>query len=157
MLCFLKYTIVFLQLQICNRSCCTAVAFSVQLHLRIAPMKSLLLEEFISLTPDPDNGNIREIYQSPFQPQHITTNFEGWEYDTSYGCFIDHTEERNMVWFGAYTYFINGRELRWPPTLNDFIQDCRSLHINLLWSEGTADRLWFTPPGQLKEPWRCPA
>ncbi len=116
-------------------------------------MRSLLLEEFINLAPDPGNWNIREIYHGAFRPQHITAHFEGWEYDASCGCFIDATEDRNMVWFGAGTYFINGRELRWPPTLNDFILDCRSLHIPLRWSEGTADKLWFTPPGQLGEPW----
>ncbi len=115
-------------------------------------MKSLLLDEFINLAPDPGNGNIREIYGSAFGPQHITAHFEGWEYDAACGCFIDATEERNMIWFGAATYFINGRELRWPPTLNDFIGDCRSLHIPLRWSEGTADKLWFTPLG---EPWQC--
>jgi hypothetical protein len=118
-------------------------------------MKSLLLEEFIPLAPDPANRNIREIYHSPFRPQHITAHFEGWEYDAAYDLFVDHTEDRNMVWFGAGTYFINGRELRWPPTLNDFIQDCRSLHIPLLWSEGTADKLWFTSPRQPGQPWQC--
>jgi hypothetical protein len=118
-------------------------------------MKSLLLEEFIPLAPDPANRNIREVYQSPFRPQHITAHFEGWEYDAAYGLFADRTEERNMVWFGTGTYFINGRELRWPPTLNDFIRDCRSLHIPLLWSEGTADKLWFTSPEPTGEAWPC--
>lgn len=118
-------------------------------------MKSLLLEEFIPLAPDPANRNIREIYLSPFSPQHLTAHFEGWEYDAAYDFFVDGTEERNMVWFGAGTYFINGRALRRPPTLNDFIQDCRSLHIPLHWSEATADKLWFTPPGQPGELWQC--
>ncbi len=118
-------------------------------------MRSLLLEEFIPLAPDPASRNIREIYQSPFRPQHLTAHFEGWEYDAAYDIFVDGTEERNMVWFGAGTYFINGRALRWPPTLNDFIRDCRSLHIPLLWSEGTADKLWFTSPGQPGQPWQC--
>jgi hypothetical protein len=111
-------------------------------------MRSLLLDEFIPLAPNSGNGYIREIYQSAFKPQHMTAHFEGWEFDATCGCFIDSTEERNMVWFGACTYFINGRELRWPPTLNDFIGDCQSLQIHLRWSEGTADKLWFTPPGK---------
>jgi hypothetical protein len=109
-------------------------------------MKSLLLEEFINLAPDPGNRNISEIYHSTFGPHHITAHFEGWEYDASGSCYIDSTEERNMIWFGAGTYFINGRELRWPPTLNDFIQDCRCLQIHLRWCEGTADKLWLTSP-----------
>jgi hypothetical protein len=79
-------------------------------------MRSLLLEEFILLAPDPANGNMREIYQRPFRSQHITAHFEGWAYDAPYALFVDHTEERNMVWFGTGTYFINGQELRWPPT-----------------------------------------
>jgi hypothetical protein len=107
-------------------------------------MKSLLLEEFLLLAPGPDNGMIKEIYESTFKPQHILVFFEGWEYDESYHCFIDATEERNMVLFGAHTYCINGKELRRPATLNDFIQDCRSLQISLRWGESTADKLWFT-------------
>jgi hypothetical protein len=60
-------------------------------------MRTLLLEEFIPLAPDPANRNIREIYQTPFRPQHITAHFEGWAYDAPYGLFVDHTEERNTV------------------------------------------------------------
>jgi hypothetical protein len=114
-------------------------------------MKSLLLEEFIRLVPGPDQGMIKELYESAFKPQHILVFFEGWEYDESYKCFIDATEERNMVMFGVHTYFINGQELRCPPTLNDFIQDCRFSQINLRWSEATADKLWGTSSISVKD------
>ncbi len=120
------------------------------------PMKSLPLEEFISLAPDPGNGNIADIYKSPFRPEHVGAYFAGWEYDERHGLFVDHTEERNMVSFGAYTYFVNGEELRWPPTVNDFISDCRSVHVTLRWSEATADKLWCTAPDGAEGQCRVP-
>jgi hypothetical protein len=91
----------------------------VKTGLNFMRMQSLLLEDFITIVPDPANRHIREIYDSPFRPAYSPLYFEGWEYDEPYGCYIDCTEERNMIWFGAYSYFINGDELRWPPTLKE--------------------------------------
>jgi|GEM_PF-1455954 len=106
-------------------------------------MISLPLTEFMVRFPHRQLPVVREVYESAFHPSQLLYCFVGWEYFTEYNCYIDYSEERNMIRFGAETYFLNGSELRLPASLNAFIQDCHTKQIQLRWSEGLADKLWL--------------
>jgi hypothetical protein len=106
-------------------------------------MISLPLTEFMVRFPHRRLPSVQEVYESAFHPSQLLFYFIGWEYFTEYNCYIDYSEDRNMIRFGTDTYFLNGSELRWPSSLNAFIQDCQANQIQLRWSESLADKLWM--------------
>jgi len=110
-------------------------------------MKCIPIEEFTQCFPHANQQTVKEVYENPFQQQHIILYFEGWEYDDTFHCFIDNSEERNMIWFNETTYCINGLSFPWPETLNKFIYDCQASHVNLLWSEFAACKIWVFNQG----------
>lgn len=79
----------------------------------------------------------------PFHPHRLPEYFEGWEYYDYYQCYIDQTEERNLIKFEESGYVINAQMFEKPATLNDFIEDCLIAGVKLLWSESMADKLWL--------------
>lgn len=103
-------------------------------------MKSMQFETLSQSFPQLLFKSLNELYQSPFEPQHLLLYFEGWEFYEPYNRYIDNSESCNIVWFNETTYCINGTELRLPATLNDFIDDCRSIKIELIWSKSVVER-----------------
>ncbi|MDJ1503340.1 hypothetical protein [Xanthocytophaga agilis] len=103
-------------------------------------MKSIQLDALSQYFPQLLSKSINELYQSSFEPQQIVLFFEGWEFYEPYNRYIDDTESRNIVWFNESTYCINGTELKWPATLNDFITDCHSFNVDLRWNPAIQER-----------------
>jgi len=108
-------------------------------------MQTASFKNFIRLFPHLPQQNVQSLYMQPFHPSCIVESFEGWEYNEYYHCYIDNSEERNLVRFEDFTYSINGQRFKSPHTLNEFIEDCQATGVRLLWSESMANRLWFNP------------
>ena len=106
-------------------------------------MQSVCLKEFVQYFPSVPQEYAQKLYMQPFYPQNIPALFEGWEYYAYCGCYIDSSEDRNIIRFGESSYTINAESLHLPDDLNDFISDCRRAGVKLIWSEEMADKLWF--------------
>jgi hypothetical protein len=106
-------------------------------------MQSVCLKDFVRYFPAVPKEYAQKLYTQPFDPQNILNLFEGWEYDACCGCYIDSTEDRNIVRFDEVSYTINTERFSKPAHTDDFIRDCRQVGVKLLWSEEMADKLWF--------------
>jgi hypothetical protein len=104
-------------------------------------MKSLLFEELTQLFPFMQSQSLEQLYQRPFEPRMILNYFKGWEFYEPYSRYIDSSEERNVIWFEEHTYCINGKRLPMPATLGDFMEDCRTIQVELFWNK-TTSLLW---------------
>ena len=104
-------------------------------------MKSLLYEEVTRLFPYIQSRSLEQLYARPFEPRMIMSYFKGWEFYEPYSRYIDSSEERNVIWFEEHTYCINGKRLRIPSTLGQFMEDCRTVGVELFWNK-TTSLLW---------------
>lgn len=104
-------------------------------------MKTLLFEELTQLFPHLSSESLERLYQRPFHPQLIFLYFKEWEFYEPYSRYIDSSEERNVIWFEEHTYCINGTHLPFPETLGEFIENCRTVGVELFWNK-TASLIW---------------
>jgi hypothetical protein len=104
-------------------------------------MKTLLFEELTQLFPYLNSQSLEGLYQRPFHPQLIFVYFKGWEFYEPYSRYIDSSEERNVIWFEEHTYCINGTRLPLPETLGEFIENCRTVGVELFWNK-KASMIW---------------
>jgi hypothetical protein len=107
-------------------------------------MLATSFNNFITLFPQLPRQYVEKLYMQPFSIESLLEYFEGWEYLTTYDCYIDQSEDRNLLRFAESGYSINSKIIHRPVTLNDFIEGCLLENITLLWSEAMADRLWLT-------------
>ena len=108
-------------------------------------MQSVCLKDFVQYFPSVPQEYAQKIYTQPFRPEDILYLFEGWEYYENCDCYIDDSEERNILRFEELLYTINAEKIQIPTYVDDFIRDCRERGVRLLWSEQMADKLWFKP------------
>ncbi len=109
-------------------------------------MQSVCLQDFVQYFPYVPQEDAQKLYTQPFYPKDLLNLFEGWEYFDYSRCYIDNSEDRNIIRFEDTSYIINAEQFRHPVDVNEFISDCQKVGVKLLWSEEMAEKLWCKPP-----------